>query len=168
MLNGTASLQHISACPDSTTAAQGIALLHDHEFFIQCDPHMIKYEKMAQQPPLPLPIPEARSRSAISEPVRYQVTDKVHALPAGLWDSEISSHYEFINIDQGVFVRIRSPMGITMETVWEVREGDDGALQLVEDIVIKCPRPLMSVMKNTCESGWKEVHGKMVNKLKES
>jgi hypothetical protein len=129
---------------------------------------MIKYEPLTEQPePLPT-IPPERGPTATSTPKCYQVTDKVHALPAGLWDSDVVSTYEFINIEKGVFVRIRSPLNVTMETVWEVKEGPNGGLVLSEDILIKCSRLLVPVIKSTCESGWKGIHEKMINKLKET
>lgn len=154
--------------PDGVPASKGIQLLQGYEFFIQCDPHMIKYEALEKQPDPPPKIPNDRAYTAVAAPKCYQVTDKVHALPAGLWDSDVVSTYEFINIEKGVFVRIRSPLNVMMETAWEVRDASGGGLVLVEDIVIKCPRLLVGVVKSTCESGWPGIHEKMINKLKES
>lgn len=147
-------------------ASKGVELLQGYEFFIKCDPHMVKFEPLAEQPsPLPT-IPAERGHTATGTPKCYTVTDKVHALPAGLWDSDVVSTYEFINLEKGVFVRIRSPMSVLMETVWEIKEGPEGGLVLSEDILIKCSRLLLPIVKSTCESGWKGIHEKMVNELK--
>ncbi|POR30876.1 Uncharacterized protein TPAR_08941 [Tolypocladium paradoxum] len=168
LFNTTAALQHATSIPAGIAPERGVELLQGHEFFIQCDPHMIKYEAI-DTPSDPEPtLPDDRGVKAVAAPKCYQVTDKVHALPAGLWDSDVVSTYEFINIERGVFVRIRSPLNTTMETVWEIRESDDGGSELVEDVVIKCSRLLVGIVKNTCETGWKGIHGKMVGKLEQS
>ncbi|KAH7328866.1 hypothetical protein B0I35DRAFT_404162 [Stachybotrys elegans] len=167
MFNTTAELQHKTPIPAGIPPSRGIELLRNHEFFIQCDPHMIKYELTATSSPEPT-IPEERQQVATAPPKCYHVTDKVHALPAGLWDSDIKSTYEFIDIEKGVFVRIRSPMSTTMETIWQIQEAEDGSYELVEDIVIKCSRLLVGVVKNTCEAGWQGIHEKMVAKLQEA
>jgi hypothetical protein len=167
MFSTTAKLQHVSPLPAGIPASRGIKLLQGYEFFIQCDPHMIKYEAI-DTPSDPTPaVPEDRQVVGVAPPKCYTVTDKVQALPAGLWDSDVVSTYEFINLDRGVFVRIRSPLSTVMETVWEVRESESGQLELVEDIVIKCSRLLVGVVKNTCEAGWKGIHEKMIAKLSE-
>ncbi|KAK0392788.1 hypothetical protein NLU13_2283 [Sarocladium strictum] len=168
LFNTTAELQHTTPIPDGVPAQKGVELLQGYEFFIKCDPHMIKYEALAEQPePVPT-IPPERGHVATGAPKCYQVTDKVSTLPAGLWDSDVVSTYEFLNIEKGVFVRIRSPLNVVMETVWEVKEGPGGGLVLSEDILIKCSRLLAPVIKGTCESGWKGIHEKMTNKLKET
>lgn len=169
MFSTTAHIEHVTPIPAGIPASKGISLLQGHEFFIQCDPHMISFEATplpsAENPPT---IPEERGVAAVAEPKCYKVTDRVHALPAGLWDSDVESRYEFLNIEKGVFMRIRSPLSVVMESVWEVRqkEGTD-SLELVEDIVIKCSRLLMGTVKSTCESGWEGIHGKMIAKLQE-
>ncbi|KAL2212665.1 hypothetical protein CC79DRAFT_1329958 [Sarocladium strictum] len=167
IFNGTAELQHTTPYPDGVPASKGVDLLQGYEFFIQCDPHMVKFEELTEIPDPQPTIPPARGPTATSSPKCFRVTDKVSTLPAGLWDSDVVSTYEFINVEKGVFVRIRSPLNVMMETVWEVKEGPEGGLVLSEDILIKCPRLLVPVIKSTCESGWKGIHEKMVNKLKE-
>ncbi|CAI4216299.1 unnamed protein product [Parascedosporium putredinis] len=93
-----------------------------------------------------------------------KLTDRVHALPAGLWDSDVVSTYEFTDLEKGMFVRLRSPLSVMMETVWEVREveGSPGALELVEEVNISCSRLLVGVIKGQCEGNWKGIHEKMV------
>lgn len=110
-------------------------------------------------------IPPERGAVALGPPTRYQVTDKVHALPAGIWDSEVVSTYEFMQLERGLFVRIRSPLSIVMEMVWDIKETQSGGLELVEEVVIKCSRLLVGFMKSTCESDWKGIHGSMVKKM---
>ena len=166
MLNTTATVQHITPIPANVPALKGVELLQGHEFFISCDPHMVNYELIATPAPAPS-LPADRGVTAVAKPKCYKVTDKVAALPAGLWDSDVVSTYEFINIEKGVFVRIRSPLSVVMETVWEVKTNDAGETVLVEDVVIKCSRFLVGVIKSTCESGWRGIHEKMVKKLED-
>jgi hypothetical protein len=164
MFSTTANVKHVTPIPKGVPASKGISLLQGHEFFIKCDPHMISYEAITSDTSSPVtPIPTDRGVTAVAEPKCYSVTDKVHALPAGLWDSDVVSRYEFINIERGVFVRIRSPLSVVMESVWEIREKSGPEdLELVEDIVISCSRLLMGTVKGTCESGWQGIHEKMV------
>ena len=169
MFNTTATVQHVSALPAGVTPEKGVELLQGHEFFIQCDPHMINYEPMDTPAGSVQPtIPGGRGVAAVAAPKCYQVTDKVHALPAGLWDSDVVSTYEFINTEKGVFVRIRSPLNVSMETVWEIRQTENGKWEMVEDVVIKCSRLLVGIIKSTCETGWKGIHEKMIGKLEQS
>lgn len=173
MLNTTHHLEHITPLPPHIPPSTLVTLLQGHHFFINCDLHMIDYVSIAIPSPSPT-IPSDRSRavalpSSDSSPACYKVTDRVHALPAGLWDKDVESTYEFVNTEKGVFVRIRSPLGVMMETVWEVREkeGEEGEWELLEDVVIKCSRLLMGTVRGTCEAGWKGIHEKMMIKLKE-
>ncbi|KAL2200074.1 hypothetical protein P885DRAFT_30020 [Corynascus similis CBS 632.67] len=108
-------------------------------------------------------------------PKCYRVTDVVHAIPAGIWDTSVVSTYEFTEIRDGLFVRIRSPMSVVMDTVWRVREveekgeeeGKDGArlLELVEEVTIRCSRLLVGIVKGQCENGWGGIHAKMIARL---
>lgn len=170
MLNTTQHLQHITPLPPHIPPSTLVSLLQGHHYFINCDPHMIDYVSTPIPDPPPA-IPSDRSNAVAlppsdSSPACYKVTDRVHALPAGLWDKDVESTYEFVNTEKGVFVRIRSPLGVMMETVWEVRESE-GQAEMVEDVIIKCSRLLMGTVKGTCEAGWKGIHEKMMAKLKE-
>ncbi|OAA42592.1 hypothetical protein NOR_04723 [Metarhizium rileyi] len=141
-------------------------MLQRHVFFIQFNPHMIKYEAV-DTPTDPAPrLPNDRGLHGIAAPKCYQVTDKVHTLPAGLWDSDVVSTYEFISLEKGVFVRIRSPLNTIMETVWTVQEKEGGGYELTEVVVIKCSRLLVSVIRNTCEGTWRTIHDKMVEEIR--
>lgn len=152
--------------PDGVSAAKGIEMLQGHVFFIQFNPHMIKYE-LVDTPNDPVPeLATDRGLTGVAAPKCYKVTDKVHALPAGLWDSDVVSTYEFINLEKGVFVRIRSPLNTIMETVWTIEAKDGGGYELIEDVVIKCSRLLVSVIRNTCEGSWQSIHEKMVEEIR--
>ncbi|KAM4059831.1 hypothetical protein HRG_002545 [Hirsutella rhossiliensis] len=91
----------------------------------------------------------------------------VYALSAGLWDSDVVSTYEFIVVKRGVFVPVRSPITTTLKTVWEIHEAEDGSLALVEDVVMHCSRFFIAIVKSTCESGWRDFHGKIFRELQQ-
>ncbi|KAH6898412.1 hypothetical protein B0T10DRAFT_472560 [Thelonectria olida] len=167
MLRTWAELQHVTPIPAGVPASKAVQMLHDHEFFLHCDPHMVNFTKLVDPKEASAPPPEDREVHPISPPVVFSVTDRVHTLPAGLWDSDVVSTYEFFDLEDGLFVRLQSPLSVVMETVWYVRESEDGSLWLVEDVIIKCSRLLIGVVKGTCESGWKDIHKKMVEKIKE-
>ncbi|KAK3300815.1 uncharacterized protein B0H64DRAFT_334386 [Chaetomium fimeti] len=209
-LNTTATVTHTTRFPRGRTRAQAIAMLSDHQFFLSCDPHMTKSELIPQAehatltPPPAVPDyvktelrarPQPQSGSEPSQdgeaggeaaaetvPECYRVTDIVHAIPAGIWDTNVVSIFELTDIEDGLFVRIRSPLSIVMETFWRVREvagaeegegggddDDDGeagpGLELVEDVTIRCSRLLVGIVKGQCETDWEGIHGKMVARL---
>lgn len=141
-------------------------MLQDHEFFLHCDPHMIKFAKLT--PETPPEVPEGIEPFGDRGIEVYEVTDLVHTVPAGIWDSNVVSRYEFIDLADGLHVRLRSPLSIVMDTVWTIREkeGAEGAqLELVEDITIRCSRLLVGLVKSQCESGWAKIHAKMLARL---
>jgi len=141
-------------------------MLSDRQFFLSCAPSLHKFEVIH---PDPAPeIPEAIRAQARGDGKTecFRVTDIVHAMPAGLWDTNVVSTYEFTNITDGVFVRIKSPMSISMDTVWLVKHGEDGKLELTETLSISCSRLLMGLVKAECE-GWVNIHAKMLSRLED-
>lgn len=152
---------HSSKLPKGATKEQAIQLLlHNHEFFLECDPHLVKFQPIT--PETAPVVPE--EVKGLAEPKTYQVTDLVHTLPAGLWDSNVVSTYEMTNIADGVFVRIKSPMSVVMDTIWTI-QGEGEELELVEDVAIRCSKLLVGTVKGLCESGWSKIHAKMLAKL---
>ena len=96
----------------------------------------------------------------------FRVTDIVHTLPAGVWDSNVISTYEFSNVADGVFVRIRSPLSVVMDTVWRI-EGPPGRLELVEQVTVRCSRLLLPIVKSQLEGVWTGIHKKMIARVVE-
>ncbi|KAG5663902.1 hypothetical protein KAF25_006487 [Fusarium avenaceum] len=167
MFRTTAQIQHKSPIPSGTTASKAIEMLHDHVFFLQCNPYMVKHEALPVPEPAPS-CPDTLKDKPITSPDCYTVTDRIHALPAGIWDSDVISTYEFLDVERGVFVRTRGPMGLVLETVWQIEEAADGSLEIAENVEISCSRLMIGIIKSSCESGWKGVHGKMLDRLSES
>ncbi|KAB5551306.1 hypothetical protein GE09DRAFT_168713 [Coniochaeta sp. 2T2.1] len=153
---------HESPFPKGTTTDAAIAMLHDHPYFFECNPHTAKFELL--KPETKPDVPDPVKPLVVKETECYQATDIVHALPAGLWDSNVVSTYEFTDTGKGVFVRIRSPLNVVMETVWEVKEEGD-QLELVENVSFTCSRLLAPVVRSQCEGGWRKIHGKMISRF---
>lgn len=150
-------------------------MLHDHAFYLECDPHMVKFSTLdaAKAASLKKTSKLPKGIEAVAETKYYEVHDLVHNLPGGLWDSNVISSYEMTNTPEGVFVRIRSPMSVVMDTYWAIREmaagevaenGDKtpGGLAIVEEITISAPRLVVGAVKGLCEGGWKKIHDKML------
>jgi len=125
---------------------------------------MVKFESTPRPSNVESPtIPADRGLVAVGEPAYYLVTDKVHTLPAGLWDSNVESTNEYVNLEAGCFVRLYSPLNVVMESVWTLRENENGGIELVEDVLIKASRLLVGTVKNLCNTNWKTFHGRMVD-----
>jgi hypothetical protein len=142
-------------------------MLSDRPFLLQCGPSLHKFEPII--PSTPPDVPETM-RTQARGPLKtdcFTVTDIVHAMPAGLWDTNVVSTYEITDITNGIFVRIKSPMSIAMDTTWEVKGREGGGLELVEHIDIRCSRLLMGLVKGECEEGWGKIHAKMIARLEE-
>ncbi|KAK4180770.1 hypothetical protein QBC36DRAFT_228887 [Triangularia setosa] len=162
----TTTLSHTSALPPGTTFSLALSMLSDYEFFLSCDPVLDSFTPLPpnSSPDLPPNItPQIRTDAHQQQGISYTVIDIVHTT---IWDSKVVSTYEFTDITNGVFVRIKSPMGIVMDTIWQVRE-KEGVCELVEDLEIRCNRLLVGVVKGQCEEGWGKIHGKMIKKLEE-
>ncbi|KKY35442.1 hypothetical protein UCDDA912_g04574 [Diaporthe ampelina] len=150
-----------SQLPDGVSREQGFVMLQDNDFFLSCDPHLKKYEAKGDvtEPQLP------GSVNAQGSTKSYEVTDELENIPKGIWGSTVVSTYEFTNIEYGVFSRVKSPLGVVINTRWDIKEGDDGKLDLVQAAEISCSKPLMSLVKGRCEAGWGKIHAKMLERL---
>ncbi|KAF2096785.1 hypothetical protein NA57DRAFT_78378 [Rhizodiscina lignyota] len=159
ILNSTANLVHRTPLPTSITREQAIALLRDHDFLIHLDPELSHYT-VAEAP--------ADANPATKY---YQVTDIMHTLPKGLWDSTVSFNSEMTDVENGCDWIIRAPLGIYQRSKWLIEDAleTDGEgehkLCLVEDTSITCTRLLVGVVKGKCEANWKGTHERFVDRL---
>ncbi|KAK2611400.1 hypothetical protein N8I77_004739 [Diaporthe amygdali] len=160
-LNSTSTMEPHSQLPDGVNREQGVGMLQDNDFFLSCDPHLSKYEAKGEvsEPKLP------DSVTAQGPTLSYEVTDELENIPKGIWGSTVVSTYEFTNIEHGVFSRVKSPLGVVIDTRWEIKENDGGKLDLVQAAEISCSTVLMSLVKGRCEAGWGKIHAKMLERL---
>lgn len=140
-------------------------MLSDYEFFLSCNPQMSKFELLDLDTPPEVPETVTSQARGDAKTASYSVTNVMHAIPAGIWDTNVVSTYEFTDITEGVFVRIKGPLSIVMDTLWEIKEREDGTLELEEDIVINCSRFLIGMVSSECENGWSKIHAKMLARL---
>jgi hypothetical protein len=161
---------HSSKLPGKTTREQAVAMLNDHEFFLHCDPHMAKFEPVphTDDTSASLPLPDTVKARPGTATESFRVTDIVDSIPSGVWGRNVVSTYEFTDTETGLFVRIKSPLAIVMDTIWEIKQVEDGeGLELVEDVTINCSRLLVGLVKSQCENGWAKIHAKMIGRLEE-
>ncbi|KAI1820222.1 hypothetical protein F4861DRAFT_76769 [Xylaria intraflava] len=174
--SGTSKTVNISPIPSVVRRADAVALLQDHKFFLLCDPHYSSHKTLPQPKELesePTSVDAARKHFALpvaldpagaSGPV-VKVYEVVDHMPNPVWSSNVVSREEFVDHGEGIWVRIRSPMGVVMETLWSVRERDGKGLELVEDVVINCSKLVMGIVKGQVENNWKGIHKQIIDKL---
>lgn len=173
-------MHNTSTLPAGTTREQILAVLHDHDFMIKCDPHYVKHSRAAQptakHPGVETDVDVARkafnlpdlshmgaflggSGRAATDPV-VSVYDLTDELPNPVFSSTINSRLEYVNLEQGLWTRVNSPMGVSLETAWTVKEGESGGgvLELHQDIVISCSKVLVGTVKGNIEANRGGVH----------
>jgi hypothetical protein len=122
-------------------------MLHNHELLIHLDPEFAHYEALPTDPSMP-------------DAKRYKITDHMHALPKGLWDSTVSFEAQMTDTEDGILWIIKAPLGLVQRTTWrclrtdtladEDRKGE-GDWSLVEDVEIKANRLLVGTVRSKCE-----------------
>ncbi|KAH6660372.1 hypothetical protein BKA67DRAFT_547809 [Truncatella angustata] len=168
-LNTSATLTQATPIPlPPSRKAAAVARLHDHDFFLNTDPHITGYSPVAAADPEPTyesyKIPSSVSEKATEKKVRiYDVQDHV---PNPVYSSNITSREELVNCTEGLWVRIRSPMAVVMETTWFVREKGE-EMELVEQCWVSCNRMLMGIVKSSIENNWRKIHEEIVNRIVE-
>ncbi|KAK8126907.1 uncharacterized protein PG998_002666 [Apiospora kogelbergensis] len=158
--------------PPRLTKPAALAALHNHDQFLSADPHLTSYKRLSapgevsgdyasyQVPASIVPI-----AAADGDQVKvYEVHDHV---PNPVWSSDVTSVEEFVDCADGVWVRVRSPLGIVLETTWNKNgtaeeEEEEATLELVQTCECRCNRLLASICKGQIEKGWREVHQKLI------
>ena len=142
-------------------------VLQNHDQLIRLDPELAHYEALPSLPSAP-------------DTKRYKVTDKMHTLPKGLWDTTVTFEADITNTEDGIEWVIRAPLGLLQKTTWRVlkRESQEemgvnminklSEWELVEDVEIKANRMLVGTVKGKCEANWRDVHRRFVGHLMES
>src|SRR6201995_2380738 len=164
VLNTTANLHHRTVLPANATKEKALAIFRNHDNLIRLDPDLQNYETMPAEP------------SDSPQTKRYNITDVMHTLPRGLWDTTVSFSAEITDIDDGVEWVVRAPLGLVQKSIWTVEpaaekdteaEGEafDGRWVLVEDVEITCSRLLLGTVKGKCEENWRGVHQRWIQKL---
>ncbi|OTA86782.1 hypothetical protein M434DRAFT_399756 [Hypoxylon sp. CO27-5] len=190
-LTGTTKMVNTSPIPGDAdghkiTKEAAVTLLHDHDFFLKCEPHYVSHRLLPPQDS-DANVDAATAKRAYQLPPGvdplgspavklYEVVDHV---PNPVWSSSVVSKEEFVDLKDGLWVRIRSPLAVVMETKWTIRErkgsegdegeaeGEKGGWELVEDVDISCSKLLMAIVKAQVDNNWKGIHSKIVGRLVE-
>ncbi|KKY38646.1 hypothetical protein UCDDA912_g01339 [Diaporthe ampelina] len=163
------TLQYTTELSGNVTAEQAVAVLQEHQFFLETDPNLISSKTDTQPKDGKLyPIPEAVQATKIGDTRCYEVVDKVPgvALFAKLLPGlgTITNHYQITDTKDGIFVYLQAPLGVSQERRWVVVEDEDG-LRIVEYVTIFCSRLLYESVKGQQEAHWKDVHAQYVRKM---
>ncbi|KAH9908915.1 hypothetical protein F4778DRAFT_776083 [Xylariomycetidae sp. FL2044] len=188
VFTGSSDLCNKSPIPAGVRRDVFVSLLHDHEFFLTCDPHYASHKVLSPAEDAP---PSSSSSTAadvrkfygLPEGLRIcgeeegeggkgekvdvvKLYDVVDIVPNPVWSSNVVSREEFVDTADGLWVRIRSPMGVVMETTWSVnvREGKGEELELVEQVKVSCSKLLLGIVKTQIEGNWKGIHGKIIER----
>ncbi|KAI1213793.1 uncharacterized protein F4807DRAFT_409127 [Annulohypoxylon truncatum] len=182
---GTTKFSNTSAIPAvddgrKITKEAAVALLHNHDFFLKAEPHYVSHRAVPadnnnnDNDGETAAVREAYDLPPDLEPLGkpkvklYEVIDHV---PNPVWSSSVVSNEEFVDLRDGLWVRIRSPLAVVMETRWTVREreadGEEGGLELVEDVEINCSKLLMGIVKSQVDNNWKGIHDNFIRQLLE-
>ncbi|KAK6217709.1 hypothetical protein LQW54_003218 [Pestalotiopsis sp. IQ-011] len=178
-LNTTATLRNATPIPLPASKRQGaVARLHDHDFYLHCDPHLTGYKAVApSDPPASFEsykVPAAAAGAAGESPAVVKLYEVQDHVPNPVYSSNVTSREEMVDFADGLWVRVRSPMAVVMETTWTVREksgsggGDEKeGLELVEEVYVSCNRMLMGIVKSSVEANWQKIHHKIVARMVE-
>ncbi|KAI0394851.1 hypothetical protein F5Y17DRAFT_426424 [Xylariaceae sp. FL0594] len=182
--SGTSKIVNTSTIPAVVSKEDAVALLHDHDFFLHCDPHYAGHKRVP--PPASLApqndVDAARKHYKLpanltpllhekgekgGEVVVVKVYEVTDHMPNPVWNSNVVSTEEFVDTAEGMWCRIRSPMGVVMETFWVIRpkQGTAGELELVEDVSISASRLVLGIVKGQVENNWRAIHKQFVDKL---
>ncbi|KAF1843170.1 uncharacterized protein K460DRAFT_368088 [Cucurbitaria berberidis CBS 394.84] len=165
--NTTTNLHHVTLLPRGTEFQHALSHLHNHDLLIRLDPELAHYETLPADPANP-------------NAKRYKVTDHMHTLPKGLWDTTVAFEADITDTDDGILWAIKAPLGLVQRTTWRllktetlaqedvggVAESERGEWSLVEDVEIKANRMLVGTVKGKCEENWRGVHARFVGHLK--
>ncbi|KAK8087771.1 hypothetical protein PG997_002732 [Apiospora hydei] len=167
-LQGGFTLTNKTPSPAGVTKPAAIAALQDHDHFLRADPHLTTYQLLSPSTTNPSSSPDYASYQDVKV---YEVHDHV---PNPVWSSDVTSLEEFVDCAEGIWVRVRSPLGIVLETTWFIcdkkdkKDGRDGLeLELVQTLVCTCNRLLASLTKGQVEKGWQQVHEKLIQGMVE-
>ncbi|KAH8719179.1 hypothetical protein GQ44DRAFT_623951 [Phaeosphaeriaceae sp. PMI808] len=163
-LNSTATLHHVTPLPTGTKFEDALKHLHNHDLLIRLDPEFAHYEALPAEAPA-------------EDTKRYKITDHMHALPKGLWDSTVSFVAEMTNTEDGLLWIIKAPLGLVQRTTWRCLRmetlaaedktgGEASEWALVEDVEIEANRLLVGTVRGKCEENWRGVHAKFLGYLK--
>lgn len=153
----TSTVRNSAKFPDGLTRESILALLRNHDFLIRAaDPDLIEYKKVIPNKPVELP-------EGISGPTEtYELVNSVPGVQAKLVGaSKVKAGFVITDMENGVFFRIKAVMSTVMDKTWEIQE-NEGGLELVETVNIRCPKPMLGNVQGSCADYWTVAHQKVL------
>ena len=168
VFNTTANLHHVTPLPPGVSFSAALPYLQNHDLLIRLDPELVNYETLP-------------SEEATPETKRYKVTDNMHTLPKGLWDTTVNFEAQITNTEDGVIWVIKAPLGLVQRTTWRLvktedldkgkgkvtEENKESEWILVEDVEIKANRLVVGTVKGKCEDNWRGIHARFMGHVKD-
>lgn len=141
-MDTSATLTQVTPIPSRISREKALALVQDAEHHIRSDADMKFFSPWDLQIPVKLPsdIPPAEATKV------YMVTDSV---PASFGHHDAASYNEYTRTDDGMFVHSIAPMGVMLDTRWRVGEAQDGGLEMVAVVEIKCSKLMIGTVKKS-------------------
>lgn len=98
---------------------------------------------------------------AVGGGAQAQVLSVRNEVPNPVFDSNVQTTYTFVDLEDGLWYWASSPMGVTNEGLWSVREGANG-LELLVSVQVDCNMMLKPVVKGQVQSASEEIHKNLV------
>ncbi|KAF6809655.1 hypothetical protein CMUS01_13643 [Colletotrichum musicola] len=156
MLDTSATLTQVTPIPSRISREKALALVQDAEHHIRSDADIKSFSTCDLQIPVKLP-GDVHPTEATKA---YMVTDSV---PALFGHRDAVSYNEYTRTDDGMFVHTIAPMGVVLDTRWRVREAQDGGLEMVAVVEIKCSKLMVGMVKKTCTKNSRPFHERLLS-----
>ena len=163
--------------PAGVTREAAVALLQNHDFFLECNPHHISHKI---KPPDVAASTAAKAKAHYklpkdveplgSPPVKcYHVVDQVQ-------NSTHNSDVQITDIESGIFVHIENKGVVVFDTYWIIRESpkqtkegeeeEDSGLELVQDATMSAVTLiLLNFVKGQVKKNRGGIHKMIVERL---
>ncbi|KAL3295017.1 hypothetical protein RB213_005791 [Colletotrichum asianum] len=156
MLDTSTSLTQVTPIPASISREKALALVQDAEHHIRSDSDMKSFSPCDLQIPVKLPSDVHPTEATKA----YMVTDSV---PALFGHRDALSYNEYTRTNDGIFVHTVAPMGVVLDTRWRVREAQDGGLEMIAVVEIRCSKLMVGMVKKTCAKNSKPFHERLLS-----
>jgi hypothetical protein len=156
--------------PGSDTAA-AVALLHEHEFIIKCNPLITSHTLLsAQDAPFPsksssAAVPAASDSDTSSQWHTYEIVESIPHL-GGVFHQSVTSLATFKNTPDGVLTKVKAPAGLEIESEWVMKETGSGSLELVEKASGACVVLLARKVSASIAKNYGIIHQRFAEELK--
>lgn len=162
---GKSEISHSGPIPAGVSKEKAVSVMHDHiGFFKAADTFREQNETPNEAKPDKVPADiKTRSVGGSGDVKAYTIRNEV---PNSFFDSNVTSTYNVVDLEDGLWYYATSPMGVTNTAVWEVKEAGNG-LELRVTLQVECSVMLKSVVKGQVTSSVQQIHKTLVERMKE-